>query len=1046
MNTTPKLDFRNQDIIYQQTLELARAYCPEWVEFWPPDLQSAVNDDPGLVLLNLFSELMNYTIQQENNLPVQRRLAFFQFLALAPRAPVAADCILQFQLRKNSKPVKVPAFTTVTGEQQPPIRFQTQKPLQVIPANIVNAFSLFPSLDSYVNSLPLFSSEQSSTMFIGKQPYTEQQPQPAIPLGHWFILGDSNLFAPDDSLQSISVVMHGRQLAPVYFEQWYDGDLNAMNALVTADSSGSNLTATLATMPSAPAMTLTEFTEKLFIRDGGINSFDMESDESAITGATKDYWLTVTPAPGMKILSKLEDQLPYIKSIYCQFSGKKIQPNTAAYNNVQVDTANGVYPFGQTPETSDAFAISSVSVFAKEGALVTVNFDLMPVEKAFPVELDWQFWNGDSWQSFTNSSNSQYQFVDECNNLQANNSSGGTYIRFLCPALQQHTVAGEKGLWIRVVIESGGYGKEGGFVTTSVADTLDQVPSSILDPQKKADLIDHLNKTQGVNFSYHFNRSHFYPPFIKALTVTYEFQTIPQQFFCYNAFELSDFLFKPYVPLQLDASSFYLGLSPADIQKYCLGEVLTLFFNLPQSNINNSLQQIEKRDPAAIPAQLQWQYYNGNSWVSLDVDDNTHQMTTSGIVSFVVPQDITPGIQYSRYAVWLRVKDLGIGRDIELLGVYPNSVLAANKITITDEILGSSNGVPEQQFQLDNTPVMEGMTLLVNEPESFSEKVSALQQNTNDTVSNNAVPTGSRKDKTTPVVWQQVPNFAFSDASSRVYTLDNQTGKITFGDGRNGLIPPQGHNNIVASQYSYTQGLQGNVAADVLNTLKPGISNITAVSNPAPASGGVEGDDTTWLSNNGPALLRANNNAVQLNDFEALALDASPLVDKAIACTVEQPVSFQPLICIYLLPISTDPAPQPSLTLLLETQQHLRDRCLLSLADNVRVYPPDYVAIDVTIQLVSNEPQNQHNQQRLNITQDIATYLQPVFGGNTKLGWQFGASITARDISLYTQTLEGVEVVLAVTINGHTNGEVLLNKNQLPMAGDIEVQIYGGLN
>ena len=87
----PILDSRSADQFYLQTLRLAEAYCPGWSRYWPAVVDAeAVAADPGLTLLKLFSLLAKYIADTVNQLPAQRRLAFFKFLNLAFRPPLPA--------------------------------------------------------------------------------------------------------------------------------------------------------------------------------------------------------------------------------------------------------------------------------------------------------------------------------------------------------------------------------------------------------------------------------------------------------------------------------------------------------------------------------------------------------------------------------------------------------------------------------------------------------------------------------------------------------------------------------------------------------------------------------------------------------------------------------------------------------------------------------------------------------------------------------------------------------------------------------------------
>lgn len=1025
--TIPRLDYRNKSQIYQQLLVLANAYCPQWSDYWPENIdEDEVADDPGLILFKLFSILMEHTINMENSIPLQRRLAFFQFMGISPRPPLAATAALSFSLKKAKEPVLVEQHSTVSSKQYSDVVFQTENDLSVVPAELSSAFTIIPEQDLFINVLALIKQNISAPVFVNDCENTIEQNA----LGHWFIIGGKTLFKPDSSLQSITINIHGKQLYAEYFSRWFDGDLTSLSTQVTADSSGESLSVTLTSLPQADAQSIDSLSEKICMYDGNISGSEaLPVTQKSNDNQQQEFWLTVRPATGIKILELFEQQLPVITSLNCELSGRLIQADKSVTNNVLVDIGNGAYPFGETPKVDDAFYICCDSVFSRVGARVILNFDLTALQEQYPVTLNWQFWDGKEWSSLNGSSVdvSRYDFVDNLNNFWGNNANGPTGINFICPVLQKHKVAGEQGLWIRVVIEDGGYGEEGGFITTSVANTLQSVPTTIISDEQREKLTSYLNNKEGINFSYKFNRSRFYPPFIKSMNITYNYQLVPESFFSYNAFELSRFLYHPYKPVESDCSSFYLGFEAIDFQRFTVGNKLTLYFYLQQNMLNDCVGD-------QLPANnLAWQYYDGKVWESLQVDDSTHQFCVSGIVSFIVPIEIKQATLFSHSAVWLRVCNSTPTHNIRIFGVYPNSVMSSNKHIVHGETLGSSNEMPEQEFILNFSPVLAGLELMVREPVGLDE----VQGDAHHKINAQGKTSGTKINNDEKILrkWHEVEHFAFSGPTDRVFLLNHQTGKITFGDGRNGLIPPQGHNNIIATEYGYTDGIDGNLHSQEINILQPGVNNIASVTNPSPASGGVGGDNVSWINRYAPAIIKTSNRAVELSDFIPLALASTPQVDKAVAIQAEQKQ-----IALYILMISEDARPQPDLALLSEVKKYISERCVASLVNLISVKPPDFVDVNVTVQLTTSVPVQERNPLEQKVADDLEGFLQPVFGGPNNLGWKFGDIIKVSQLNQYCQSITSVTNVLSITINGlQNNTDLVLQDNQLPVAGKMTV-------
>lgn len=1030
--TDPNLDFRSVEQFYQQALTLAQAYTPEWSAYWPAAVQvavdqqdpaaaaQAVNQDPGLVLLNLFAQLAGYTAGVENQIPNQRRQAFFKFLNMQLRAPVPAQAPLQFMLKANQPAKQVPAQTPVLDAAAQAVRFQTERDLWVVPAELCAAMTLMPGQDQYIDAMPVLSGAnlnasagtQSVPLFVADESMDANEQ----PLGHWFIMGDSQWFKPDPALQSITITLFGKQLYSEYFGQWFDGELMPLSVDFVESGDNQQLDITLNQKPLAPPETLDQLLQKIYLQEDPGAGFSDTTQSAA--DPLPEYWLLVKPSPQVKILTSLTQQLPVITGLQCTFKGDYIQPQQAAFNVVLIDISNGAYPFGETPQTGDAFYIRSDSVFARQGASVCITFDLMPVTTAYPVVLYWQFWDGKQWQSFNQTpvEVSEYHFVDTTSNLQCNQANGPTWIKFQCPAIKETTVAGAAGLWIRASIASGGYGEAGGFVTTGVAVTIDSIPDTILTADQKNSVIAYLNNVEGVNFSYHFNQAQFSPPYIQSLNISYSYSATPTRYWSYNAFQLSRFLFSPFKPVDEVLTGFYFAFETGGFTQYTLGNTLNLYFYLEQ-------------EQAAPGGELQWGYYDGQSWQALSVDDGSYGLSRSGIVSFTVPATMQAAYLYSQTAYWFRVNNPHVDRTIRVYGMYPNTVMASNITGVDNEVLGSSNEQPSQTFQLDYTPVLPTLDLRVIETRGLDR----TPQESNGQAAEDGSPAGDQ----ISVQWQLVENFAFSGPTDRVYTLDCQNGVIVFGDGYSGMIPPPGYNNIVAAHYDYTQGLAGNVERGRLTMLRPGINDIDSVNNPAPAAGGVNGDTVADIALQSPALVKANGSAVELGDLSAVAAQSCAQVAQARA--MEAP---GPQIRIALLALSRAPIPYTSPAVLNQVAAVVKQACLAPLAPRISTEAPDFVAIDVSVQLSTEIASDQKNALQQSIVAQLQAFLQPVFGGLDQLGWRFGQTVQASSISRFLSRMPQVKAVLALNVNGQQNGNIALLPTQLPVAGQMSVLLY----
>ena len=85
------------------------------------------------------------------------------------------------------------------------------------------------------------------------------------------------------------------------------------------------------------------------------------------------------------------------------------------------------------------------------------------------------------------------------------------------------------------------------------------------------------------------------------------------------------------------------------------------------------------------------------------------------------------------------------------------------------------------------------------------------------------------------VRYKRVESFFASGPRSRHYTLDYVTGIVSFGDGRRGMVPPEGANNDRRDvSYRIGGGSLGNVNANTLTSLGRALAYIESVTNPLP--------------------------------------------------------------------------------------------------------------------------------------------------------------------------------------------------------------------
>jgi predicted phage baseplate assembly protein len=366
----------------------------------------------------------------------------------------------------------------------------------------------------------------------------------------------------------------------------------------------------------------------------------------------------------------------------------------------------------------------------------------------------------------------------------------------------------------------------------------------------------------------------------------------------------------------------------------------------------------EGPDPGP-PVRLQWEYRpeeNSHVWQRLRVyEDKSLALTREGSIHVEGPGAVkatTEGrVTEARY--WLRVRlvegSYPAGQEPEIDILRCNVAEARNLATVREEIVGISDGLPNQVFTLERKPVAPGsLALEVEDPE---------------------------EDR--PVPWEQQDNLLASREDEPHFTLNAVAGELHFGDGRAGRIPPAG-SEIVAKCYQYGGGESGNVAGGMINVPLSALRGIAEVSNPRRAVGGRNEESIDDFLKCAPARLRNRNRAVTTEDFATLA-EAVGGIGKAGALPLFHPdypeVKVPGAITVVVIPDNLEISPSPSPDQIEAVRRYLEPRRLLT--TELHVIRPQYVPIKVTatVQVV---PYASFDRVRSEIIRAINTALDPL--------------------------------------------------------------------
>jgi hypothetical protein len=414
---------------------------------------------------------------------------------------------------------------------------------------------------------------------------------------------------------------------------------------------------------------------------------------------------------------------------------------------------------------------------------------------------------------------------------------------------------------------------------------------------------------------------------------------------------------------------------------------------------------------------LRFEYWNGAAWTKLVASDGTDLLERPGIVEFLGPDDFTPIQLFGVTAYWMRaLLEPGDAPEVQLRTLLPNTTFATNTVTLRNEVLGTSDASANQTFRTTRTPVLVGPRLEVREAGQPSpEELAALASPDTNIIT--PVPGSSA----VWVRWIEVADFHGSGPGDRHYVLDHITGEVRFGDGVQGRIPPRDVGNIRMARYQTGGGLVGNRAAGTIIQLRSSLAFIDSVTNVEPAEGGFDAESNAAMLTRAPRSLRNGGRAVALEDYEDLALTASPEVARAKTIPVRQ-LRDDPLdntqvagaVSVIIVPQSTEAKPVPSVGLVAEVEDYLR--ALSTPTASLAVVGPVYVRVDVSIEvaLVSLEGASQVEDA---VRDTLNKFLHPLTGGRDGAGWNFGRQPHLSDFYAVVSDVPGVDHVRHLSFN-----------------------------
>ena len=998
---------------------------------WPEDEQKGAFDSALIHVFARFSELI---IHRLNQAPEKNFLAFLDLLGVSQLPMQAARVPITFSIAAGSTScVRVPAGTQIAaapseGEKKPVI-FETERELVVTPARLDSLLVKFGSCDRYKDLGPVLLLPSGPD---GTSNAVTLSSANALLIPHvlYIALPVSASWPKIDRLRVRFAFEGGGNQVEGRVLQWemptaddpprvFAGAAKLSGGAIPALQVGANV-----------VLIPQEDSTGNLAQSGDIVFANPPVGAPVALNGISGYWVgcrlmtpitrSEEPVAGMVRAS----QLPTVKQITCQMelARQGLGLEQAFYNAQKLDLSKDFFPFGERPKFGDVLYLGSREVFSDPDAQITLHVEMTKpaVAEADAAilanpkpQLSWEFWNGQEWATLgrsgrlsrvgdSGSNDAATEFADGTQSL---TSDGDVKFRFNSPP-QELNVNGQKGYWVRVRIASGNYGEEVHFQSDPAAPSgLVAKPSTLAPPSLKSIKIDYVVKKEA-------------PP---TAVLTYND-------FAYARADSQTSL-APFIPLAPEDASTSLhfgfavdrppGAKPPNTSG-ASSEVAKRQAKFPSQAVTvyvvagNSASE-KSGDVQASAAVAAWDYWNGFAWKKLSLRDETQSFRRSGLIQFIAPLDFVIKREFGRERYWLRMRPSAADCAATIRQILLNTTIAVQGMSVSNDVLGTSNGKPGQKFQTIQPMVLAGQKLEVREPTlpPHHERQTVKSDEGEDAIQTVKDPK-SNSDHFW-VTWHEVPNFYQSEARDRHYVLDRLKGEVTFGDGTRGLIPPVLPGNIRMTRYRSGGGVSGNKPAQAVTKLSSAVPYIQKVVNYLPAEGGSDAEANPTLVERGSRQLRHRGRAVTFEDFEDLAMLASRNVARAkcvplydLSLDVEKRRRTPGLVSLIVVPRSSDPEPLPTQELLDEVSGYV-DAWRLPTVEMVAL-GPEYIRVDVDVEVAVDDP-GKANEVELAVRRELERYLHPISGGPDGAGWEFGRLPRKFDLSSLIEKIPGVSHV-----------------------------------
>jgi uncharacterized phage protein gp47/JayE len=596
------------DAILKEVRALAPVYVPEW--------GAASETGAGAALLKIYAKLLEGLIRRLNDVPTKNFIAFLEMLGvkLLPAQPARAP--LTFMLSTGAKEaVAVPAHSQAAATPPAggdPVVFETERAILATPAKLQSFFSVVPAEDDFYDHAATLKDGALAEVFADTNPNLQEH----------------GLYVAHDDLLNIKSEVN---VSLAFTPALSSGELNQLKNNVNWQYYGERTEVVGEQKKKTEAWFDFPTTQVVASRLVLTKNNKDELKQTKVNNA-KSRWIrglvkaNLLPANALTRLKATKIGLRVAPYSASSDPNAGVLPDAAVSGDIPLELPPSIgaqlLPFGPRPRPGDIFYLASQEAFSKKGAQIRLDLKVSLAgtsESAKPIptaSLVWEYWNNDGWVLLKK--------TDTTANLSQNGS-----ISFTCPDdIAPAKVGGVESFWIRVRIAFGDYGQEKVVPkTTGTGTGTDaQTPEFVLSTED------------------------IHQPQISELKIIYNSDQPPDSIVTFNNGEyvVPAGSFSPFVPLEDSRATLYFGFDQAPLKG-----PISIFFSLTEQ------EYTEKTMP-----RVEWEYFRkrasdgAGEWARLLIEDGTANLTVSGTIEFIGPQDFMQASRFGSAGYWIRAIDV----------------------------------------------------------------------------------------------------------------------------------------------------------------------------------------------------------------------------------------------------------------------------------------------------------------------------------------------------------------------------------------------------